>query len=603
MTTDVDTILTTWKLRQNARSPQLQVMAQIRDLYNGDLIVPLPELDKNERSAVANFVNTGIEKTSQKIADLTPNLWFPPVQPGNKASEKRAAIRRRAVLGWWDANRYGMKMRRRARYWTGYGSGPVLLRPDYKLGIARWDIRDPLTTYPAPSNDPDDLTPADCLFHFQRTWAWLKDNYPDHLRMLEQGRNPSPNDRYDLLEWTDQEETVLVCVGKAPDLGTYTPAGLGAVELERVPNRIGMCAAVVPGRITLERNAGQFDQMIGPYMAQAKLMALEMIAVKKGVFPAQYLISRQQEVASFVAGPFDGLSGQVNIIQGGDMREENLQPGYKTDGMLDRLERTQRLIGGLPAEYGGESATNVRTGKRGDAIMAEVVDPVISEAHEVFALAAQEENKRAIAIAKEYFGDRPRTFYIGSGKDSKRVDYVPNRDFEDDHNIVTYPMAGTDVNGLIVGAGQRMGLGTMSKKTFMELDPQIADPERELDRVVTEALDTAILSSIQQHANAGDLPLIDVLRIRELVATDQMDLVSAAKKAQEEAQQRQAAQAPPQSPDLQPGLAAPGMGVEAQPAPVTVGAPDQNVGNLSAMLSQLQRSGRPTRPSPVPQAG
>ena len=602
MGTDIDTILTTWRTRQTLRSPQHQVMAQIRDLYNGDLIVPLPELDKSERSAVANFVNTGVERTAQKIADLTPNLWFPPVQPGNRASEKRAAIRRRAVQGWWEANRYGMKQRRRARYFVGYGSGPVILRPDSKLGIARWDVRDPLTTYPSPSNDPDDLTPTDCLFHYQRTHAWLKQNYPTHLRMLETGRNPQPNDRYDLIEWADANETVLVCVGRQPDLGSYTPAGLNAVELERTPNRTGMCLAVVPGRITLDRNAGQFDQMIGPYMAQAKLMALEMIAVKKGVFPTQYLVSRQGEVARFIAGPFDGLSGQINIVQGGDMREENLQPGYKTDGMLDRLERTQRLIGGLPAEYGGESPTNVRTGKRGDAIMAEVVDPVISEAHEVFALAAQEENKRAIAIAKHYFGSTPRTFYIGTGLDSKRVDYIPNRDFEDDNNIVTYPMAGTDVNGLIVGAGQRMGLGTMSRKTFMELDPQIADPERELDRVETEALEQAVLQSIQQQAASGALPLVDVARIMELRATG-TSLLQAVQKAQEEAQQRQASTAPPAAPELQPGLSLPGNGVEGQPEPATVGPPSQNISNLAQTLSLLQRSGRTTRPSPVPQAG
>lgn len=599
--TPLEDILALWHLRKTSSSPQRQVMAQIRDLYNGDLIVPLPEIDRNEKAAVANFVNTGVEKTAQKIASVQPNIWFPPLAPGNRASEKRAAIRRRAVLGWWDQNQIGKKNRRRARYYCAYGSAPVILKPDFNLKIAKWEVRDPLSSYPCPSNDPDEITPENVLFHFQRTLGWLKQTYPDHLRSLETGHNPQPNDRFDLIEYTDREETVLICVGKVPEYGV-SPVGVNAIELTRIRNRTGLCLAVIPGRITLERSAGQFDQMIGPYMAQAQLMALEMIAVKKGVFPTEYLVSRPNETAAFIAGPFDGLSGQMNIIKGGEVKEQSLQPGYKTDGMLDRLERSQRLMGGLPAEYGGESATNVRTGKRGDAIMAEVVDPVIQEAHEVFALSAQEETKRAIALAKAHWGSTSKTFYIGSGAASKRVDYIPNRDFEDDNNIVTYPMAGTDVNGLIVGAGQRMGLGTMSKRTFMEIDPQIADPERELDRVEAEALEAAVLQSIQSQAASGDLPLPDVARIVELRRTGQMDLLAAVLKAHAEAQQRQATQVPPTSPDAQPGLAAPGMGVEAAPEASTVGAPSGNIKNLADMLGGLQRAGRPTHPSPMPQA-
>ena len=47
-------------------------------------------------------------------------------------------------------------VRRRARHLVGYGSTPVLIRPG-KDGIPRWEVRDPLTTYPAPS-DPDGVT-------------------------------------------------------------------------------------------------------------------------------------------------------------------------------------------------------------------------------------------------------------------------------------------------------------------------------------------------------------------------------------------------------------------------------------------------------------
>lgn len=595
----VDDILTTWHQRKAALSPVLQTMAMIRDANNGELIVPLPEMERNERSMIGNLIQTGIERTGQKIASVTPNVWFEPVVPGNRASERRAAVRRRAVLGWWQDQQVAKKMRRRGRWYAGYGSAPVILRPDHTKQIAKWEVRDPLTTYPGPTNDPDEITPPNVLFHFQRTYSWLKNNYPDHLRRLECGSDKSDNVRFDLLEWADDTETVLVCVGKSPDAGSYNaPRGLNAIELERLDNKTGLCLAVVPGRITLDRQSGQFDQMIGPYMAQAKLAALEFTAVRKGVFPATYLVANQGETPVFLAGPFDGASGQVNIIKGGQIVNEELKASYQAGPMQDRLERTQRIMGGLPSEYNGESATNVRTGKRGDAIMAEVVDPVIQEAHEVFALSLQEENKRAIAISKTYFGSTAKTFYVGSAGTAKRVDYIPNRDFEDDNNIVTYPIAGADANGLIVGAGQRMGLGTMSKKTFMELDPEIADPERELARVESEALQAAVLQSLQQQAATGALPLLDIANIVKKVSSGKLDLVDAVLAAQKEAQERQATPAPATAPESQPGLALPGQGAESVVEPELVAEPSDNISNLAELLGGLQRSGRPTRPSP-----
>lgn len=606
MTTSTEQILSLWTQRKAEQSPVLASMRAIRDAYQGDLVVPLPELETSERSAVANLISTGIDKTGMKIASVQPNLWYPALEPGKKQSEKRAATRRRANLAWWEQNKLNLKMRRRARHFVGYGCTPVILRPDPDWQCARWEVRDPLSAFPAPSADPDEITPLDIIFSFQRTHAWLTSNYPEPFSMLHQGKNPLPNDRYDLVEYADADETVLICVGQPrnsqEDPRSTTP-GQSVVELRRTPNRTGMCLAVMPGRVTLHRMMGQFDQLLGPLEMQAKLTALEYIAVKKSVFPDLYLVSRPNEQAKFIAGPFDGADGRVNVVTGGEMVPMNLQPGYKTDGMIDRLERAQRVTAGIPAEFGGESSTNVRTGKRGDAIMAEVIDTVVQEAQEVLALSLMEENRRAVAISKSYWGGTAKTFFTGSAGAAKKVDYTPNVDFESDHNIVTYPLAGTDINGLIVGAGQRIGLGTMSKKTFMEIDPQIADPERELDRVQSEALEAAVLQSIQQQASTGSLPLPDVARIVELVRTDQMELFAAVQKAQQEAQSRQATPVPVGAPEAQPGLAAPGMGAEAPPEASTVAPPGQNVSNLAQLLGSLQRGGRPTHPSPMPQAG
>ena len=72
-----------------------------------------------------------------------------------------------------------------------------------------------------------------------------------------------------------------------------------------------------------------------------------------------------------------------------------------------------------------------------------------------------------------------------------------------------------------------------------------------------------------------------------------VSMFDAVTQVHQEAQARQAAQAPPPedgqatAPEQQPGLANPGAGAEQAPAAPTVAAPNDSVGNLSMMLRDL----------------
>ena len=122
--------------RQTLQGPMIENMRQLRDTYNGDLIIPLPEMDRREKSAVANLITTGLDQTAMRIASTMPSVYYPPLEDGNRASEKRASTRKRATMGWWEANKMSLKMRRRARWLIGYASSPVVLRPDTKWGCS-----------------------------------------------------------------------------------------------------------------------------------------------------------------------------------------------------------------------------------------------------------------------------------------------------------------------------------------------------------------------------------------------------------------------------------------------------------------------------------
>ena len=240
-----------------------------------------------------------------------------------------------------------------------------------------------------------------------------------------------------------------------------------------------------------------------------------------------------------------------------------MQPGYMTNPAIDRLERAQRLTAGIPQEFGGESTSNIRTGRRGDAVLSAVVDFTVQEAQKILARSLQEENRLALDMSKRYAGNRGRSFYVSTKNAKGRVNYVPNDNFESTDNVVSYSHPGADINNLVIGGGQRVGMGTMSKRSFMAIDPLVDDPEFEHDTVIGEQLEQALLASVQQQASQGVIPPADLARIMDLVMHDKMELAGAVEKVQREAQERQAELVDAMAPEAQPGLAMPGMGAEA----------------------------------------
>jgi hypothetical protein len=432
--------------------------------------------------------------------------------------------------------------------------------------------------------DPDALVPDNCIFTYTKTAKWLIDNYGDIvIGKLRMGR-VTFDTKYTILQYVDDNELV-VCVIGSPLTEGMTPserAGLETVELERIPNRTGMPMVVIPQRISLDQPRGQYDGVLGMYFTRARLQALTEIAIERGIFPDEYLVARAGENPEIIQIA-DGKTGQLGVVKGGDIQQLQTNPGYKTDTALDRLERQERLEGAIPAEFGGESGTNIRTGRRGENVLSATVDFRVQEAQSVFEQSLFEEDKIAIAIEKAYWGNQKKSFFLSGRATGGMTNYVPNKVFETDFHYVTYPSSGSDVNGLIVGLGQRLGTGLMSKESAREADPLITDPELEKDRITAESMEAALLSSIQAQAADPNGPYQpeDLAYLTLLTVEKNVPLYEAVQMTQRRAQERQAAMAPQGAPETMPGLAMPGMGAEMQAAPA--GPP-----SIQDLLGQLQ---------------
>jgi hypothetical protein len=558
-------------------------MRRVRDLANGDVVVPLNELDRNAKTNVANLLVQGLDQMSMRVSSTMPSPYFPPVKEGSENAKKYARMRKKAMLGFWDENRMQMKLRRRARHLLAYSSSPVFIKPDFATLTPKWVVRNPLDTFPAPMED-DEVIPENCIFTSRVSASWLLNNYgPLVADQLRFGRVDS-DARYTLLEYVCDDSMQLAVLGAEdnPELTQSERAGLEAILLEAIPNRTGMPLAVVPKRITLDKPRGQFDGVLGMYYTRARLQALTEIAIERGIFPEEYLVARPGENPEILQLA-DGKSGILGVVKGGDIQQLQLNPGYKTDTALDRLERQERLEGAIPAEFGGESATNIRTGRRGEAVLSATVDYRVQEAQETFANSLLHEDKIAIALEKAYWGDTSKTFFLSGRTTQGQETYTPNKVWQTDFHYVAYSAAGSDVNSLIIGLGQRLGVGLMSKESAREADPLISDPDLEHDRIIAEGVEAALLSSIQQQAAnpQGPYQPDDLAYLTKLVVEQDVPLFDAVRRTNERAQERQAQAMPQGAPETMPGLAMPGMGAEA-PVQGPQGAPP-----LEALLAQL----------------
>ena len=580
----VEEIVELYNQRRTAAGPVHNQMRRVRELANGDVIVPLNELDRNAKASVANLLVQGLDQMSMRVSSTMPTPYFPPIKEGSERAKSSARQRRKAMLSIWDENKMQMKMRRRARHLLGYSQSAVVLKPNFRTLTPTWTVRNPLDTFAAPVDDPDNMLPDDCIFTFRASASYLIKMYGNEITEKLRMGVVNSDSRYTMLEYVDAESLQLVVLGAEdnPGLNIAERAGMDALGLENVPNRTGMPLAVVANRITLDKPRGQFDGVMGMYYTRARLQALTEIAIERGIFPEEYLVARPGENPEILQLA-DGKAGQLGVVKGGDIQQLQLNPGYKTDTALDRLERQERLEGSIPAEFGGESGTNIRTGRRGDAILSATVDYRVQEAQSTFEASLFEEDKIAIAIEKAYWGDTTKTFFIPSRSTVGQESYIPNKIWQTDFHYVAYSAAGSDVNSLIIGLGQRLGTGLMSKESAREADPLITDPELEHDRIIAEGIEAALLSSIQQQAVDPNGPYQpeDLAYLTSLVIEKDVTLYEAVKRTDQRARDRQAAAMPQGSPETMPGLAMPGMGAEA-PIEEPTGAPP-----LEALLAQL----------------
>lgn len=587
-------IATTMIERRRDDAALFDRMREIRDRYNGDVMIPLPDVlgAPDMAPLMPQLIYDGVEHTAMRASSTTPVIETPPVGTGNRFLEY-ASIRRRALYGRWNHCDVHLKMRRWYRQLVAYGTFCAVVLPDDD-GAATVQTRDALFAYPEPRDADEYRSPTNCGFIYGRSSDWVARRWPESAKLMA----AAPG-MWDIVEWVDEDDIVIGALAPREQRRGQEFTGAG-MELSRVPNLAGMAPIVIPRRVTLDRIAGQLSQIVPIVDWGSRLMALDVIAAEKMVFPDMVAIGENNQHAVVLGGQWnDGRSGEINFVTGArDIRAFNQVPGPMTNEVVDRLERSARHSGGIPAQYGGELAGSIRSGRTVDAMGAMAIEPRIQELQHVMARSLSELNRSIVAVEKGYGPQRKHSVFSGWAGGDTLCEYVPAKHFETDENIVLYPFPGADLTQITVAVGQLTAAGLMSRQTARSRHPFINDAEVENREVLVEQIDDAVLAGFRNQTAQGAIPLVDAIVVRDQIMAGR-SISEAIAYAQRQAQERQAAEAPEpedegmaEPPETQPGLAMPGMGVEMQPPPAPVGPPPEGLENLQQLMSAMRTTSR-----------
>jgi hypothetical protein len=518
----LDEIVSIMRMRRSQDSLLIQQMIEVRDRYNGDTVVPLPDVAGYEamNRPGPNFVQEAVDGVARRANSMLPRIACPPLDPSD-AETHRAERRQGALYARWYSSELDLKLFRAYRHLAGYGTCAMMVMPDDVRGHATIENRDPITAYPE-LRAPDDIRPPkNCGFLFARSVDWIRSHYPEAEQFVVNAAGRNWDTLWDMVEWVDENEIVIGIMGPRMPAYSYQdsrPYGYTAYELRRWKNKAGICPVVIPRRVTIDRIIGQLSAIIGYTDLYARLLSLALVADEKATFPDLVIISKNGMPPQLVNGRWkDGRSGEVNLVTDAAIEVIGKTPGTSTLPMLEMTEQSIRTTSGASALFGGAPGPAGRSGAAMTSLGGYSIDPLVQESQMIMQRALAYLNEGIMAVEEGYYPDSKFTVVLGLRGSMKTVTYNPKNDFRNKANIVSYPFPGADINQLSVAIAQKISTQELSKRSGRNMDPFIDDPDQEEEWVNAEALESALRDGFATQIAQGQMPVPVAARAMVLV--------------------------------------------------------------------------------------
>lgn len=595
-------------MMQAEQGPLLRRMQEILIRYDGDWVIPMPELANEPKipQLTPALVGEAIDQIAMRAASVQPLVFSPPIDPRKERgtrSREYSTTRGQIITATLEKSRWNLGRRRYYRQLTAYHTSSLVVVPDMKAGLPRIEVRDPLGSFIEPMSGENLRDPLYGAFVKRLSGTALRASYPKV--QAERGgpiSNREVQRMWEVVEWYDQEDFVVGLMGPIDGYGSHLANNSGTswgpplfMELERLPNRAQCLPVVVPHNVSLAGIASRIGALLGNVDLQAKLMALHITAQEKAIFPDTYVIGRQNSgPPSLVMGEWqDGRTGNVNLITDAEaVGVLRTSPDPATGQMIDRLERNFRTSTSLVPQLGGETYGAMRTGRAIDALSGMALDPRVQEVHEITEAYLPTLFSAILATYKGYWPSKSYSMYCGRANNRKLVEFVPTTHIETLETGCSYFTAGADVMQLTQILGSLRGAEAISQLTFQEQHPMIGDAAVERSQLHEEALVTAVMQGIQQQIMSGKMSPTIAARFYKHMKNNK-SVFEAVELVDEELRKIQATQAPPAPegmvapPQSMPGMTG-GPAADQQPAAFQQGTPPpQGVAGMRQLMQTM----------------
>lgn len=453
-----------------------------------DNVMPGTMPDIWPKPIVANAIDIAARQMAENLAPL-PAINCANGVLTSERQRKRVAKKTKVAHHYVDSSRLAAKMTQGCDWYVSYGSMPFIVEPDFESGTPRIRIDNPMKTYPQ-----YDL--AGKVISYTKVWreeAWrLADKFPQHAHAIL-GRQWGPTAEV-------QPDTLLECV-KYCDRGSYVlylPERNNLVLMD-APNMLGKVPVAIAVKPSYdEEDRGQFDDIIYPYLARARMALLGLQGTQRNVRAPLAIPPDIQKI------PF----GDDAILR---TREPEKIRRITTDLPVHAFQQEavlqEEIRAGTrtPASATGDVQASIITGKGVEALNGGY-DTQIATAQYHIGHALEQALALCFEMDEKFWPDHEKSIQGMVNGTPFNEKYVPSKDINGDYTVnVSYGFAaGMNPNQALIFLLQLRGDQDISRDFLqrqLPMDIDVLAMQAQIDNEqVTDALKQGIFSML---ASAG----------------------------------------------------------------------------------------------------
>lgn len=453
-----------------------------------DNVMPGTMPDIWPKPIVANAIDIAARQMAENLAPL-PAINCANGVVSSERQRKRVAKRTKIAHSYVDSSDLASKMTQGCDWYLMYGSMPFVVEPDFESGAPRIRIDNPMKSYPQ-----FDL--AGKVISYSKVWreeAWrLADKFPQYAQVIL-GRQWGPASEV-------QPDTLLECV-KYCDKDAYVlylPERNNCVLMD-TPNPFGK----VPVAIALkpsydDQDRGQFDDIIYPYLARARMALLGLQGTQRNVRAPLAIPTDIQRV------PFgdDAILRTNNPDKIRRITTDLPVHAFQQEAVLQEEIRNGTRT---PAAATGDVQASIITGKGVEALNGGY-DTQIATGQRQIGHALEEALALCFEMDEKYWPDREKSIQGMVSGTPFNEKYTPAKDIDGDRTVnVSYGFAaGMNPNQALIFLLQLRGDQDISRDFLqrqLPMDIDVNAMQAQIDNEqVTDALKQGVFSML---ASAG----------------------------------------------------------------------------------------------------